>query len=906
VNLRHLALGPVVVLIASIFVTLFLDLSDKIAFNPPYLLLSLNLILWTIATLAIAFISAKSYTSNGSKTLLFLSSSIIIFGISVIISGWVSTFSGNLSVAISNPCLLVASMLQVLSSILSYRGRQETKISNRKGLLTIVYLSSVIFVIINSIVVLLGPYPAFFTASGPTLLRQIVLGSSVFLFAIASLIFGFQYLRSKAIPLYWYALAIGLLSIGLFSAFEVKALGDAPTWLGRITLYVGTSYLLAAILTSRPKPGSSTDFAGAWAESFGNSRDQFSALFANLLNGFIYAKIITDTSGKPVDWLYLDVNNSFERIVGLKKSQVLGKRASVLFSGAAKDTEQWAARYGQVALAGEPMQFEAWRETIEKWLSVSVYSPKKGYFVSIFENITERKKAEEALRLSETRFSKAFNLSPFAMIITRYSDGAYIDVNDTFLKMFEYSRNEVIGHTANELGIYVKPDGRAAYLASFKNGRVSDFEVDLKTKTGKFIKALGFAEAINLNGQDLSIGTLVDITERKQAEEKLEEYRNNLERLVEDRTKKLELSSLYARNLIEASLDPLVTISREGKITDVNKATEDVTGCSREELVGSDFSDYFTEPEKANVGYKQVLAEGFVTDYPLAIKQKSGKITFVLYNASIYKNPQGEIEGVFAAARDITKQKKAEAEAQEIAKKLKDSERLAAIGATAGMVGHDIRNPLQAITSDVYLAKTELAPVPDSEEKKNALESLGEIQKNIDYINKIVQDLQDYARPLNPIAKETDLKQVCEDVLFKIGAPKSIKTSCHIKKDAKQVIADPDLLKRVITNLVTNAVQAMPEGGKLDIRASKQENDVVIEVQDTGVGIPEEAREKLFTPLFTTKSKGQGFGLTVVKRVTESMNGTITFESQTGKGTTFIVRLPPPKEIDGKLVFKRE
>ncbi len=123
---------------------------------------------------------------------------------------------------------------------------------------------------------------------------------------------------------------------------------------------------------------------------------------------------------------------------------------------------------------------------------------------------------------------------------------------------------------------------------------------------------------------------------------------------------KLLAASLYSRSLLEASLDPLVTISKEGKITDVNKATEEVTGCSREELIGSDFSSYFTQPEEARAGYRKVFTEGLVKDYPLQIRNKSGIITDVLYNASIYRNPEGEIQGVFAAARDTTERKKAE------------------------------------------------------------------------------------------------------------------------------------------------------------------------------------------------------------------------------------------------------
>jgi PAS domain S-box-containing protein len=290
---------------------------------------------------------------------------------------------------------------------------------------------------------------------------------------------------------------------------------------------------------------------------------------------------------------------------------------------------------------------------------------------------------------------------------------------------------------------------------------------------------------------------------------------------------------------------------------------------------------------------------------------KDGRIIYCTWYNSVLLDANGKMVSVFSFVEDYTAKVKAEEALEENnknleklieerSKQLKDSERLAAIGATAGMVGHDIRNPLQAITSDVYLAKTELALTPESDEKKNALESLTEIEKNIDYINKIVQDLQDYARPLKPIATGTSLENLCREVFSKSNIPNNIKTSFKAEKEAKEVFADPDLLKRIIANLVLNAVQAMPKGGKLSIYAHRKEGGLVIEVQDTGEGIPDEVKNKLFTPMFTTKSKGQGFGLAVVKRITESMNGTVTFESEQGKGTKFIVRLPPPKELNGK------
>jgi signal transduction histidine kinase len=232
----------------------------------------------------------------------------------------------------------------------------------------------------------------------------------------------------------------------------------------------------------------------------------------------------------------------------------------------------------------------------------------------------------------------------------------------------------------------------------------------------------------------------------------------------------------------------------------------------------------------------------------------------------------------------------------ERSRQLKESERFVAIGQTAGMVGHDIRNPLQGILSDVFLVKEYLALMQDSSEKNNIQESLTEIEKNIEYINKIVADLQDFARPLRPIVQNTDLDALIDDVLRKSLIPENIEISSHVSDGAKRIVADPDLLTRVLTNLIINAVQAMPEGGKLSVNAYREMEDVVVSVEDTGAGIPEEVKPKLFTPLFTTKSKGQGFGLAAVKRLIESLGGNVRFESQEGKGTKFILRLPQSKE----------
>ncbi len=225
--------------------------------------------------------------------------------------------------------------------------------------------------------------------------------------------------------------------------------------------------------------------------------------------------------------------------------------------------------------------------------------------------------------------------------------------------------------------------------------------------------------------------------------------------------------------------------------------------------------------------------------------------------------------------------------AEDRAKQLKDTERLSAIGATAGMVGHDIRNPLQAITSELYLERLEIDDLPGGEAKDSLLGSIRSIEENLFYINKIVADLQDFAKPLNPKKEEVNIKKIIEDALAMIQLPSTIKLKVSTKEDLPPLIADSTMIKRVLINLVQNAVQAMPNGGDLKINAANIGHKIEISVEDTGEGISKEVQAKLFTPLMTTKAKGQGFGLAVVKRMTEAMDGNIVFETQIGKGTIF-------------------
>lgn len=284
--------------------------------------------------------------------------------------------------------------------------------------------------------------------------------------------------------------------------------------------------------------------------------------------------------------------------------------------------------------------------------------------------------------------------------------------------------------------------------------------------------------------------------------------------------------------------------------------------------------------EKYNRAISEKRAQRWeeITVYPSG--KKYGEVTVApLFDSS------GRCLYLIGNVHDVTERK-------EMERQLKDKERLAAIGTTAGMVGHDIRNPLQAIVSDLYLCRLDLAAMPDGKIKESVRESLDDIDKNVLYINKIVQDLQDYAKPITPEPKQVDIQSVIQDVLVKEAIPENIEASFVIGAEAEKTTTDPLLLKRILANIVNNAVQAMPKGGKLLIQTSKKTDTIVISVEDTGVGIPDEIKPKMFKPLFTSKSKGQGLGLAVVKRLTKALDGAVSFESEKNKGSKFMIELP--------------
>jgi len=293
-----------------------------------------------------------------------------------------------------------------------------------------------------------------------------------------------------------------------------------------------------------------------------------------------------------------------------------------------------------------------------------VYKDARGNVLGVFaaaRNVTETKRVLREFTETKNLLDNILQSSIKYSIIGKDLDHRILSWNEGAHRNYGYTAEEILGknseilHTPEDVA---SGEVRKLLESAYAKG-LAEGEFERVRKDGQRFAASVVVTRRN-DAAGNPIGYLLmssDISEKMQAEEQLRS------------------ASQYARSLIEASLDPLVTISTEGKITDVNEATIKVTGVPREQLIGTDFSNYFTEPDKAREGYQQVFAKGSVTDYPLTIRHRNRHLTEVLYNASVYKDAGGGVLGVFAAARDVTGQKRAEAEIAE--QRSKELERLA-------------------------------------------------------------------------------------------------------------------------------------------------------------------------------------------------------------------------------------
>ncbi|MBW8331583.1 MAG: PAS domain S-box protein [Prolixibacteraceae bacterium] len=523
----------------------------------------------------------------------------------------------------------------------------------------------------------------------------------------------------------------------------------------------------------------------------------------------------------------------------------------------------------------------------------------------LFQNEEKEKRSVENKELEASSFSlklaSQYSLSlieasrdPLVVISTT---GKITDMNEALVKITGVSREELID--TDFLDYFTEPQkARKVYQEVFANGSGADSPLTLRHVNGKLTDVL-FNGSVYKDDKGNVLGVVIvarDVTAQK-------------------------LLSKYSLSLIEASLDPLITISNEGKITDMNEALVNITGMTREEITGTDFLDYFTEPQKAREVYQEVFAKGSVANSPLILRHKDGKLTDVLFNGSVYKDDRGNVLGIVIVARDVTEQKRISTELTEaivfaelavgIAEEAKFKAEKATLLAENAVkakqqflsnMSHEIRTPMNAIIGFTkVMLKTELTA-----KQKEYLQA---IKMSGDALIVLINDILD-------LAKVDAGKMTFEQTPFKLSL--SIAAMLHLfetkiweknlvlvkeydRRIPEVLVGDPVRLHQIILNLVSNAVK-FTNKGKITVSVNllkEDENEVTIEfaVTDTGIGISTDKMENIFENFQQATSGtsriygGTGLGLAIVKQLVESQGGKIQVNSKVDEGSTFSLAL---------------
>jgi PAS domain S-box-containing protein len=487
----------------------------------------------------------------------------------------------------------------------------------------------------------------------------------------------------------------------------------------------------------------------------------------------------------------------------------------------------------------------------------------------IADNITERQSIEEKIRTSEAEYRGLFENSIMGISQT-YPHGGYKRINKAYAEMYGYPDIETMLKEVSDSIIkrFSNPDNRQRVIEILgKDGFMPPTEFELKKRNGDKFWALVSAKQVKDDtGKLLYLqADHIDITDRKELE------------------KEMYSSALYARNLIEASLDPLFTINSDGKITDVNSSTEKITGLSRKNLIGSDFLDYFTEPDKAREGYKIVFLKGEVKDYPLTLRHQDGRTTDVLYNATLVKNETGEVQGVFAAARDITEQKKMEEElrkSQELLEKL-NQHLVEAIENERNQIAlnlhDDLGQKLTSINLDVAWIKGRIGVQSKAVREK--------IEEMSSMIKETIESIKETSALLRPaILFDLGLVPAIKWQLGIFEKQTGIKCNFYFRPE-EFLLADrlSLIIYRILQESLTN-IARHSGASKAEINLYVLKNKIELIIKDDGAGIEESKVNSL-----------KSMGIAGMKERVKSVDGKMTFVGVHGSGTIVTVEIPLPK-----------
>src|SRR5579863_8558256 len=524
--------------------------------------------------------------------------------------------------------------------------------------------------------------------------------------------------------------------------------------------------------------------------------------------------------------------------------------------------------------------------------NASIFRTPDGQVQGIFASARDiSEQARLGLQLTEQQaYNRSLIEASADALFAIAPEGTITDVNEEATRLTGYSRKHLVNSRFSEY--FTEPElARAGVLQTLAEKRVISYELILITRYGRRIP-VSFNAGVFTDTAGTPLGILAgarDITAQKSMEKQLRD------------------SQFYTRSLIESNIDALMTTDPLGFISDVNQQMEALTGCTREELIGSAFKTYFTEPRRAEDGIRVVLRDGRVTNYELTARSKTGRETVVSYNATTFNDQTGKLQGVFAAARDVTERKRFEQTLQEKNVELENAS-LAKDRFLASM-SHELRTPLNAVIGFTGTLLMKL-PGPLNEEQEKQLRT---IQASGRHLLSLINDLLDLAKiesgkvELN--AETLDCRSVIEDVrttLRPLAQGKGLELDIHIPREELLVQTDRRSLTQILINLANNAIKFTNKGSiQIELRERSNNGNTLAEIAvvDTGIGIRDEDKARLFQAFMQVDSsstrayEGTGLGLHVSQKLAHMIGASVSFESEYGKGSRFTISIPALEEV---------
>ncbi len=470
----------------------------------------------------------------------------------------------------------------------------------------------------------------------------------------------------------------------------------------------------------------------------------------------------------------------------------------------------------------------------------------------------------KALRVSEEKFSNAFHCSPDIMTISSLKDARYVEVNEAYLNIVGFSREEVIGHTSYDLNIWQFPFDRKKLLMHLQeNGRVRNLEFVFRNRSNEMVTTLTSADIIKVDGEDCLLCVVKDISDRKKMERDLI--------LSEQR---------FFKAFTFSPITMSITTLEEGRFLNVNERFCQVLGYSKEFLLCSNSIEIkFWVDSTQRDEVKQVIGEGgSVRDFEVRFRREDGEIRLGLYSAE-----RIELDGeicILSQFIDLTERRHMENEMTRLAQ-------LNLVGEMAASIAHEIRNPMTTVRGYLQLLK-------EVEKYADELESFNMMIEEMDRANSIITEFLSLAKNKMVEIKPININTVLNNVypLMLANAMMQDKTiSLHLN-DIPNLLLDEQEIRQLILNLINNALEAMGEGKAVFVSTYMSNGQVILAVRDQGVGIKKEIFEKLGTPFFSTKEGGTGLGLAVCYGIASRYNARIEFETGP-QGSTFYVCFPP-------------